>query len=347
MVGVVALALIAAAAGAVIGGLVVASKTSDASDASCQAVQIADRVLPSVVTVLTGSVSGNGNGSGEIIRSGGYILTNDHVISAAAEGGTVAVLYSDGHTSPADIVGRDPATDLAVIKADDKAAGFPLIKFTPSAAVRVGQPVVALGAPLGLDSTVTAGIVSALGRYVPIPAANGETAHLIDAIQTDAAINPGNSGGALVDCSGDLVGINTAIATVPNAAGESGGGSVGLGFAIPTDLAQPLAAELIDTGRANHPTFGLEARAIDTSTSSASGEKAGLYVTVVAPGGPAAQAGIQPGDIVTDVDGQNATRLDQLVVLTLKRKAGDSVPITYSRGGRTTTTKITLAAAPT
>lgn len=153
-----------AAVAAVLGGLVVAAITSGRSDRTCQAVQVADRILPSVVTILTSSPAGNGNGSGEVIRSGGYILTNDHVISAAADGGEVSVLYSDGHSSPASIVGRDPDTDLAVVKADDHAAGFPLIRFTSSAAVRVGQPVVALGAPLGLDSTVTTGIISALDR---------------------------------------------------------------------------------------------------------------------------------------------------------------------------------------
>jgi len=335
---------VAAAAGAVIGGVLVALTTSDSQDATCRAMSVAERTLPSVVTILTRNDTSGGNGSGEVIRSGGYILTNDHVISSAADGGEDSVLYSDGHTSPASIVGRDTATDLAVIKADDGAAGFPLITFTSSAAVRVGQPVVALGAPLGLDSTVTAGIVSALGRYVPVPVGNGESAHLIDALQTDAAINPGNSGGALVDCDGKLIGINTAIATVPNDAGQTGGGSVGLGFAIPSDLAEPLAQQLIDTGQANHPTFGLEARAIESSTAAASGERSGLYVTRVAPGGPAAQAGIRPGDIITLLDGAPATRVDQLTVLTLTKKAGDTVAVTYTRNGKADTTKITLAA---
>ena len=136
---------VAAAAGAVIGGVLVALTTSDSQDATCRAMSVAERTLPSVVTILTRNGTAGGNGSGEVIRSGGYILTNDHVISSAADGGEVSVLYSDGHTSPASIVGRDTATDLAVIKADDGAAGFPLITFTSSAAVRVGQPVVALG----------------------------------------------------------------------------------------------------------------------------------------------------------------------------------------------------------
>ena len=131
---------------------------------------------------------------------------------------------------------------------------------------------------------------------------------------------------------------------MPNDAGETGGGSVGLGFAIPSDLAEPLAQQLIDTGRANHPTFGLEARAIESSTAAASGERSGLYVTRVAPGGPAAQAGIRPGDIVTQLDGAPATRVDQLTVLTLTKKAGDTVAVAYTRNGKADTTKITLAA---
>ena len=209
-----------------------------------------------------------------------------------------------------------------------------------SAGVKVGQPVVALGAPLGLSSTVTAGIVSALDRYVPVPAGNGQTAHLIDALQTDASINPGNSGGALVDCAGDMVGINTAISTVPNAAGHGGGGSVGIGFAIPVDLAMPLAGQLISTGSANHPTFGLQAQTIPQSP----GAPTGLFVTAVDPGGPADKAGIQPGDVITEVDGQKATSVAALEVATLRRSAGDTVSITYERDGAPTTVDVTLAA---
>lgn len=304
---------------------------------------MAEDTLPSVVTILTSNGDASGNGSGEIIRTGGYILTNDHVISSAADGGQVSVLYSDGHRSPGRIVGRDPDSDLAVVQAGDRAAGFPLITIASSADVRVGQPVVALGAPLGLHSTVTAGIVSALGRYVAVPAGGGQTAHLIDAIQTDAAINPGNSGGALVDCRGRLVGINTAIATVPNSAGQSGGGSVGLGFAIPTELAEPLADQLIRTGRPNRPTFGLEAHAITSATVSDTGRRSGLYLTVVAPGGPAAQAGLRVGDILTEVEGEPVTRVDQLTVLTLKKQPGDRVVVAYERGGRPASTTVTLA----
>jgi putative serine protease PepD len=298
-------------------------------------------VLPSVVTIFTRNGESSGNGSGEIIRNGGYILTNDHVISSAANGGEVSVLYSDGTSVPATIVGRDPATDLAVLKASDGADGRPVIQIGTSSNVKVGQPVVALGAPIGLTSTVTAGVISALDRYVPVPAGDGVTAHLIDAIQTDAAINPGNSGGALVNCAGDLIGVNSAIATVPNSAGHSGGGSVGLGFAIPVDLADPLADQLISTGHANHPTFGLQAQTIPEVAGQAPAST-GLFVTVVDPGGPAEQAGIRVGDVITKVDGQPAASVAVLEKATLTRQAGDTVSLTYTRDGQSATTDVTL-----
>ena len=345
--------VVVALIGGLVGGLVVRlvggststphSVTVNGVEATCVAATVAQKVLPSVVTILTRSSEGaQGNGSGEIIRTGGYILTNDHVISSAADGGGVTVVYSDGTSTPATIVGRDPATDLAVIKASDDADGRPLIAIGESGAVRVGQPVVALGAPLGLSSTVTAGIVSALDRYVPVPAGNGVTAHLIDAIQTDAAINPGNSGGALVNCAGDLVGVNSAIATVPNAAGHSGGGSVGLGFAIPVDLAEPLAEQLIANGHANHPSFGLQAQTIP-NVSGEGAASSGLFVTAVDPGGPAERAGIRVGDVITMIDGQPAAGVADLEKAALTRQAGDTVPITYTRDGQSTTTDVTLA----
>jgi len=317
------------------------------SGGTCAATVVAHDVLPSVVTILTTTAeSGGGNGSGEIIRAGGYVLTNDHVISPAVDGGEVSVRYSDGTTSPATIVGRDPLTDLAVVKATDGAEGRPLIGIGSSSALVVGQPVVALGAPLGLSSTVTAGIISALDRYVPVPAGDGVTAHLIDALQTDASINPGNSGGALVDCAGDLVGVNTAIATVPNAAGHSGGGSVGLGFAIPVDLAEPLAEQLISTGHVNHPTFGLQAQPIPPTAAEEHALPQGLFVTEVDAGGPAEQAGIRVGDVITEVDGQPATSLAILEKTTLTRQAGDAVNITYTRNGESTTVDVTLGDGP-
>jgi putative serine protease PepD len=309
----------------------------------CPAVAVASHVLPSVVTIAARNGSDAGTGSGQIIRDGGYILTNDHVIAVAANGGQVSVLYSSGRTSDASIVGRDPATDLAVLKAADGAKGYPLIEIGSSHDLKVGQPVVALGAPLGLDSTVTAGIVSALDRYVPVPGAEG-THHLIGAIQTDAAINPGNSGGALVDCDGRLVGVNSAIATVPNAAGVPGGGSVGLGFAIPIDLANPLADQIIKTGQANHPSTGMQVREIPPELANVADAVPGLFVSQIDEGGPADQAGLQTGDIITKIDGQPAVSGEQIVLATLTRNPGDTIDLTYSRAGQSATTTLTLAA---
>jgi putative serine protease PepD len=308
---------------------------------ACDAAAIARDVLPSIVTVETSTSAGAGNGSGQVVRTDGYVLTNYHVVgSAAAAGATggVAVRYTDGSRSPATIVGIDPTTDLAVIKADDRAANRPVIRIGSSGDLVVGQPVVALGAPLGLTSTVTHGIVSALDRYLPLDVGGGQTAHLVDAVQTDASINPGNSGGALVDCAGRLVGVNSAIITAPNSAGQAGGGSIGLGFAIPVDLAEPLAEQLITTGQANHPTFGLQAVPIVGP----SGGSTALFVTVVDPGGPAEQAGIQVGDKLTVVDGRPARNVSQLEKIALLRNAGDSVPVTIVRNGAPTETAIVL-----
>ena len=339
-------------AGAILGAIITAlifvvvqrdDSTADASPAAgqadpgtamCAAIPVANQVLPSIVKISASRGAQAGTGSGQIVRAGGYILTNDHVISVAAGGGTVSVQYTDGHSSDAVIVGRDPSTDLAVLKAADAAKDFPVIGLGSSAALQVGQPVVALGAPLGLASTVTSGIVSALDRYVPVPG-DGVTHHLIGAIQTDAAINPGNSGGALVDCAGRLVGVNAAIATVPNAAGISGGGSVGLGFAIPVDLAKPITDELIRTGRPGHPTTGLQVQEISPT---------GLFVLAVDTAGPAAKAGLKTGDIITKVGNERAVSSEQIVVATLTRKVGDTLELTYVRAGTTATTTLTLAA---
>ncbi|TCC54462.1 PDZ domain-containing protein [Kribbella pittospori] len=327
------------------GGSADASSTAaaDPSTAMCAAIPVANEILPSIVTISASSGASAGTGSGQIFKDGGYILTNDHVISVAANGGKVSVQYSDGTSSDATIVGRDPSTDLAVLKAADAAKDRPVITFGSSAELQVGQPVVALGAPLGLASTVTSGIVSALDRYVPVPG-DGVTHHLIGAIQTDAAINPGNSGGALVDCSGRLVGVNAAIATVPNASGVSGGGSVGLGFAIPVDLASPIADELVRTGEPGHPTTGLQVQEIPPALANASGNPSGLFVVSVDAGGPGVKAGLKAGDIITKIDGQPAQSSEQIVVATLTRKVGDTIELTYSRAGQTATTTLTLAA---
>lgn len=312
--------------------------------AVCQVTQVAKDVLPSVVTISAKGASGAGTGSGEVIKSDGYILTNNHVIAPAADGGTLEVLFSDGKSVPATLVGRDPVTDVAVIKVAE--SGLPAIPIGKSSTLAVGQPVVVLGAPLGLTSTVTSGIVSALNRTIQVPGENSQSALLLNAIQTDAAINPGNSGGAMVNCAGQFVGIPSAGATVPSSSGESGGGSIGLGFAIPSDYALALADEIISTGRVSHAYFGVSAVPITPEIAASNGVSQGLFVTAADPAGPAFRAGLREGDIITTIDGQPATSTDQLVMLTLTKHPGDTVQLGYQRDGRQATATVTLGTQP-
>jgi putative serine protease PepD len=324
------------------------SASSSASAASCDVTPVADKVLPSVVTIQATPAAGQGGstGSGEVYKSGGYILTNNHVIAPAASGGKVEVLFADGVSAPASIVGRDALTDLAVLKAD-LPSGVPPIAIGSSASLQVGDPVIALGAPLGLSGTVTSGIVSALDRTVEVPGEDDKAALLVAAVQTDAAINPGNSGGALVNCGDQLVGIPSAGASVPTSTGESaGGGSIGLGFAIPVDSAVTVADEIIANGRATHSYFGLETVPVPENAAKQAGVSGGLFVAGVVPGSPAEQAGLQQGDIITSVDGKQATSNIQLQEVTLTKNPGDTVELEYVRNGKTEKTTVTLGKQP-
>lgn len=320
--------------------------TSDGATAAagtagaCDATSVAARVLPTIVTVnITGSASGVG--SGEVVRQDGYIVTNDHVIAAGTgEGGRIVVTFSNGQQHLASVVGRDIASDISVLKID--ATGLPVIDTTDSDAVVVGQPVVALGAPLGLSSTVTAGIVSALGRTSMLPADADHPAMIVGGIQTDAAINPGNSGGALVDCAGRMIGVNTAIATVPNAEGTAGGGSVGIGFAVPSNRAMSIANDLIDKGSVRYPDFGLVTTPITAAVAQALGGTAGLYVSEIVEGGAAARAGLKQGDVITRINGNPAIQPDALNMFALTARTGDTVQLSYVRDGATATLSVTL-----
>ncbi|MBO0821366.1 MAG: trypsin-like peptidase domain-containing protein [Nocardiopsaceae bacterium] len=350
-----------AAAGGVIGGIIAtvidspepASGASASSGApasgggaqSCQISEVAQKTLPSVVTISAKGGSGAGTGSGEIISSEGYILTNNHVVApAAGDGGALTVTFSDGKAASARLVGRDPLTDLAVIKVNE--SGLPAIPVGKSGSLAVGQPVVVLGAPLGLSSTVTSGIVSALDRTIQVPGENSQSALLIDAVQTDAAINPGNSGGAMVNCAGDFVGIPSAGATVPSESGESSGGSIGLGFAIPSDLAIPAANEIISTGRVSHAYLGLQAAPVAANAAEVNGTAEGLIVSGVDASGPAADAGLAAGDLITSIDGHPAVSTDQIVELTLRKQPGDKIEIRFTRNGAPRTATLTLARQP-
>jgi putative serine protease PepD len=342
--------LVPVAAGAALAGCSSGSgsSTSNASSSSavgCPVTSVADHVLPSVVTIAAAGAAGSGTGSGEVIRSDGYILTNNHVIAVAADGGKVEVTFSDGTSVPATIVGRDVLTDLAVLKVA-QSDNLKVIGLGSSDSVQVGQPVIAIGAPLGLSGTVTSGIVSAMDRTVEVPAEDDRSALLVSALQTDAAINPGNSGGALVNCSGDLIGVPTAGATVPTADGGSSAGSVGLGFAIPVNIANTISDELISNGRATHSYFGVQTLPIPADAAAQAGLKGGLFVAAVVAGGPAATAGLKQGDVITEIDGQTATTNVQLQELTLTKQPGDTVAIGYVRNGASGKATVTLGAQP-
>ncbi len=331
--------LVTAIIGGLVGGFVVwlaVPRATTTPAATCDAAAVSTTGLPSVVTIA----AQGSTGSGEVVEPGGVILTNDHVIAPAAGGGALQVRYHDGRSSAATIVGRDPLTDLAVIRATDGAPDVPLMRQGSSRALVVGQPVIALGAPLGLYGTVTSGIVSALDRDVALPAAGGGQAHLVGAIQTDASINPGNSGGALVDCQARLVGVNTAIATVPGESGQSGGGSVGLGFAVAVDVAMPIVTELIADGNVTHYTTGMSVQALPAALASRASLPGGLLVVSVDPAGGAARAGLSPGDVLTTINSELATSAEQLTIAELGARNGRTVDVTFARAGNQATASI-------
>lgn len=287
-----------------------------------QVAKVADAVLPSVVSIQVTLGDNAGTGSGVVIDGSGYIVTNNHVISMAAtnpDRATLQVTFSDGTKVPAKIVGRDTKTDLAVIKTD--VGNLTVAELGNSADVQVGEDVVAVGSPLGLNKTVTRGIVSALDRPVRLSGEGTDTDAVIDAVQTDAAINPGNSGGPLIDAEGRVIGINSAIRS------ESGG-SVGLGFAIPIDDVTKVAQSLIKTGEMKHPDIGVNARSVINDATS------GAEVANVRAGGPAQQAGIVEGDVITKLGDRAVTSADELVVAVQSSTIGESTPVQLVRSGR-------------
>jgi S1-C subfamily serine protease len=292
---------------------------------------VAAAVENAVVAITVRTSGAVGTGSGVVLDDQGYIVTNNHVISlAATQRGSVEVTFSDRQRVPARIVGRDTKTDLAVIKVDG-VDNLTVAALGDSANLRIGQEVVAFGSPLGLDRTVTSGIVSATGRAVPLrPDETSDTDAVIDAIQTDAAINPGNSGGPLVDDDAKVIGINTARA-------DSGGGSFGLGFAIPIDEAREVAQELIRDGRATHAQIGVSASSVRND------RVLGAQVRNIVAGSPAASAGLREGDVVTEFAGRPIDGADELTVAARTAQIGKAVPFSYWRDGRTFTGTITPA----
>ncbi|MFD4291950.1 S1C family serine protease [Rhodococcus sp. NPDC058505] len=287
-----------------------------------QAAQVAEAVLPSVVSIQVALGEQSGTGSGVVIDGAGYIVTNNHVISMAAtdpDNATLRVVFSDGTRAPARIVGRDTKTDLAVLKVD--VGNLTVARLGKSDDVQVGDEVVAVGSPLGLSRTVTSGIVSALHRPVRLGGEGTDTDAVIDAVQTDAAINPGNSGGPLVDDEGRVIGINSAIRS------ESGG-SVGLGFAIGVDDVTRVAQELIRTGSMRHAEIGVNARSVTNE------QTTGAQVANVQAGSPAEAAGIVEGDVIVKVGDRDVGNADELVVAVHDTEPGQQVPVKLIRSGR-------------
>ena len=297
--------------------------------------KIAATALPSVVTVKIRTASASGNGSGFVIDRAGHILTNTHVVSGATGPGEITVEFVDGTSVAARIVGRDSSYDLAVL-AVDKTDVTPL-EWGRSSDVVVGDGVIAVGAPLGLEATVTSGIVSALNR--PVVATGGDDMSFINAIQTDAAINPGNSGGPLLDMSGRVIGINSAIARDPGSTSSSGG-SIGVGFAIPSDQAAKTAQQLITTGKAEHPIIGVKLDTQFTGEGARIADPGG-----VTPGSAADTAGLRDGDVIVRFEGKKVPGSNQLVVAIRAKNVGDTVHLTVERAGAQVDITLTLRAS--
>ena len=283
---------------------------------------IADAALPTVVSLAVSGDNGSGTGSGFVLREDGYILTNNHVIAGAANGGRIVVSFSDGSDAKGTIVGRSGSYDLGVVKVDRK--GLEAAPLGNSEAVRVGDPVVAIGSPLGLNGTVTTGIISALAR--PVTAGGQNEQSFISALQTDAAINPGNSGGPLLDGGGKVIGINSAIATVAGAT-ASDSGSIGLGFAIPINQAKRISEEIIATGKSETPVIGV------TLDNRYNGP--GAKVGEVTEGGPS-QGQLKVGDIITSVDGQDVTDATEVIIAIRTKAPGEEVTLGLENGGEVT-----------
>jgi S1-C subfamily serine protease len=296
---------------------------------------IAQRVAPGVVSLEVTAGGGGGVGSGVVIDGGGYILTNNHVIESVVgnPGGTITAVFASGVRAPATLVGRDSLTDLAVVKVN--ATNLTVLPLGTAANLLPGDPVIAIGSPLGLAGTVTSGIVSALHRAVTLTGPDGSPV-VYDAIQTDASINPGNSGGALVDATGALVGINSAIQTFGTDPSGAGGGSIGLGFAIPADQAKRIAQSLIRTGSVHHANLGANVRSVSANSS------LGAQVVNVRAGGAAAAAGIAVGDVITQVGDRRISGAADVTVVVLDHSPGDTVPVTFDRGGQQHTVQVAL-----
>ncbi|WP_435974190.1 trypsin-like peptidase domain-containing protein [Streptomyces sp. Qhu_M48] len=310
---------------------------------------IAASALPGVVTLHVRGGGSSGTGTGFVLDTKGHILTNNHVVDAARSSEDISVTFSSGETARAKLVGKDTGYDLAVVQVTG-VSGLKPLPLGNSDNVRVGDPVVAIGAPFDLSNTVTSGIISAKERPITAGGEKGDGTDIsyVDALQTDAPINPGNSGGPLLDSKARVIGINSAI----RAAGGSGEGenasqpgSIGLGFAIPINQGKRVAEELINTGKATHPVIGVSLDMQFSGDGARVGEKGKDGAASVTPDGPAAKAGLRPGDVITKVDGQRVHNGEELIVKIRAHRPGDRLELTLTRDGKELTKTLTLGSS--
>ena len=306
--------------------------TPTAAEPREQLAKVAAAVQPSVVSIAVRTAQGGGEGSGVVLTADGTILTNNHVVEAGADGGTVTVRFADGTSAEAAILGRDAGSDLAVLKAQNVSGLTPAVLGDDSA-LHVGDTVLAIGSPLGLEGSVSAGIVSSLHR--PVALGGRTTGSLGDAIQTDAPINPGNSGGALVNTDGQVIGINTAIATAGSGPGGQGG-NIGVGFAIPITHAKVIADQLVKGEKPSQGVLGVQAG--DTPDG-------GALVAALTPGGAAEKSGLRTGDVITAVGDSRIRDAASLTAAIRSRRPGETVTLAYLRAGTSGTATATLGAA--
>ncbi|MEU8431402.1 trypsin-like peptidase domain-containing protein [Streptomyces sp. NPDC029216] len=305
---------------------------------------LAASALPSVVTIEASAGDGEGGtGTGFIYDEQGHILTNNHVVASAANGGKLTATFSNGKKYEAEVMGRAQGYDVAVIKLKNPPAGLKPLALGDSDKVAVGDPTIAIGAPFGLSNTVTTGIISAKNRPVASGDGSGGKNSYMSALQTDASINPGNSGGPLLDGRGAVIGINSAIQSAGNG-GFGGGqaGSIGLGFAIPINQAKNVAQSLINTGKPVYPVISVSVDLQAKTDGAKISEQGAPANELVDPNGPAGKAGLKPGDIITEFGGKQVDSGPTLISLIWTYKPGDTVKLTYLRGGKPTTVDITL-----
>ncbi|MCX5012786.1 trypsin-like peptidase domain-containing protein [Streptomyces sp. NBC_00555] len=305
---------------------------------------LAAGALPSVVTIEASAGDGEGGtGTGFVYDQQGHILTNNHVVASAANGGKLTATFSDGKKYDAEVVGRAQGYDVAVLKLKNPPAGLKPLPLGDSEKVAVGDSTIAIGAPFGLSNTVTTGIVSAKNRPVASGDGSGGKNSYMSALQTDASINPGNSGGPLLDGRGAVIGINSAIQSAGNG-GFGGGqaGSIGLGFAIPINQAKNVAESLIKTGKPVYPVISVSVDLQSKAEGAKISEQGAAANDLVDPNGPAGKAGLKPGDIITEFGGKPVDSGPTLISMIWTYKPGDTVKLTYLRGGKPSTVDITL-----